>query len=355
MKPAMMSKTGEGEFLGNEMDFFSKQFSSSVRLERGRIVNVDYNGQNRKYKYSCHVKTQAGRDLQRVQMATPYYNTTNGSGHFVLPEINAHVLVGYIEGDHPVILGFIGATDDDGGYGNNRTQVSPGSHIIETSGGAGILVENSGIIEERASPLCRRRYIQNNEIIFDQCVNYFMDAGGGVIKWELKPESDKSTNALANFVLRGYQNNDWASSLFGEIRIGDSHRFLLAAGGPGDGEEEIRAQIEFDDEDNITVEGASASDEGPISTEWLADGTFIITGRNGSSIVIDPQGLITITGQAGAKIEMDTEGNVNIEGTNINISAPSLNIDGVLSCKTLNVDGIITARNGLANFWDPEK
>ena len=354
------TQTGAGRLAGGDMDMFHDLFSRARAIQRGRISTVHQSASTRRIQYAYDVELEAGgRTFERVQVASQYFNSARGSGVFTVPEPGAMCLLGWYEGNHPVIIGFLGVTDDDAGYANRRMSVTPGSTVISSPLGASIIVENAGAIIEKASPACMRKYIGTRDTIQDEALKYKMYMGGGFIQWTENEETGDTTYRIRAFVSEEWQNSDFA-----EIEMGaDASVLSIKTGYTSGGEDAIRTEIGVDPTGDLFISAGLEDDSKSTSLQLSADGNLDVLGVKDSKVNIDPDGVVTITGQSGAEIIMDASGKITVKANELEIDAPvtrftkPVTFDGMVTCNSvLSVNGMITtSQGGTGSFWEPDR
>jgi hypothetical protein len=342
------------------MSFNEAQWPNGIPIERGRIVGVNRETGTGTILYSYDVRTDSGKNLEGIQCASPYFNTERGTGIYSIPDENSLCLVGWIESDQPVIIGFIGATDDNRGFKNGRPNVrTTGSHILSTRSGARMIIENAGVIQVEVNQTCRRQYVAFRDIIKDECLNYLLYTGGGFLRWEQNIDDGSTTYAQ-----RIFANENWTESRFAEIRYDSGTGFTIQYGGSESGNDALDGRITMDEEGNFLIENGISGENDIVSIALENDGEVLITGQSGAAYRIDPDGIISMEGSSSEKISMDG-GKVLIEGTEIELKAGSITLTGAteaevidcttLNCKNISCSGIINSRGGMGSYWDPDK
>jgi hypothetical protein len=184
----------------------------SAKVCQGRIINVNL------VKWTVDVIAQFDRKRYfNIQVSTPYLHHANGEGIYVMPEVNAQVMV-CIPSDStaPFVMSFIMATetvdasaDDaplgttqhaqapanptDSSFAGGRPQAQPGDIVLRTRDNNFVILHRGGVLQVGSTPLAQRLYIPLQNLIMDVSENYEHQNSGGAIKWGIQQGPSQMT------------------------------------------------------------------------------------------------------------------------------------------------------------------
>jgi hypothetical protein len=182
-----------------------------AKVCQGRIVNINL------VKWTVDVIAQFDRKKYfNIQVASPYLHHANGEGIYVMPEINATVMV-CIPSDStaPFVMAFIMPTEtvdssaDDAPLGTTQhaqppanatdssyaagRQANPGDIWLRTRDNNFVILRRGGVLQVGSTPLAQRIYIPLNNQIMDVSENYEHQNSGGAIKWGIQEGPSQQT------------------------------------------------------------------------------------------------------------------------------------------------------------------
>jgi hypothetical protein len=200
-----------------------------AKICQGRIVNINL------LKWTVDVIAQFDRKRYfNIQVSSPYLHHASGEGIYVMPEVNATVMV-CIPSDStaPFVLGFImptetvdSSTDDaplgttqhaqapanatDSSYAAGRT-ANPGDIVMRSRDNNFVILHRGGVLQVGATPLAQRLYIPLQNLVMDISENYEHQNSGGAIKWGIQ-EGPSQTTHPTQFVqtFRVFAENQYA-------------------------------------------------------------------------------------------------------------------------------------------------
>jgi hypothetical protein len=184
----------------------------SAKICQGTIININL------VKWTVDVIAQFDRKKYfNIQVSTPYLHHANGEGIYVMPEVNAQVMV-CIPSDStpPFVMGFVMATETvnpsapdaplgttqhaapaanptDSSFQGGRPQAQPGDIVIRTRDNNFLILHRGGVLQIGSTALAQRLYIPLQNLIMDVSENYEHQNSGGAIKWGIQEGPSQTT------------------------------------------------------------------------------------------------------------------------------------------------------------------
>jgi hypothetical protein len=208
-----------------------------AKICQGRIVNINL------VKWTVDVVAQFDRKRYfNIQVSSPYLHHANGEGIYVMPEVNATVMVCMPSDDTPpFVMCFVMPTEtvdtstDDAPMGTtshaqpavNPTgasfaagrQANPGDIWLRTRDNNFVILRRGGVLQVGSTPLAQRIYIPLNNQVMDVSENYEHQNSGGAMTWGLQEGPSKQiypTQFMQTF--RVFAENQYADV---RITVGD--------------------------------------------------------------------------------------------------------------------------------------
>jgi hypothetical protein len=183
-----------------------------AKVCQGRIININL------VKWTVDVIAQFDRKKYfNIQVGSPYLHHANGEGFYVMPEVNATVMVCLpSDSTAPFVQCFIMPTetmnasaDDaplgttqhaqapanptDSSFAGGRPQAQSGDIVVRTRDNNFVILHRGGVLQIGSTPLAQRIYIPLNNLIMDVAENYEHQNSGGAILWGIQEGPSQST------------------------------------------------------------------------------------------------------------------------------------------------------------------
>lgn len=301
---------------------------SPVRIEEGRIVNVDMT------HWTADVVTKnSQRQLIDLQWASGYFHFTGGEGIYVMPEVGAMVKVCMPSDGPPFILCFVttfereqtNSPDSDGGgltslqpdtttssetprevtYRSGRPKLEQGDIMLRTRDGNTLWLHRGGVVEIGSSGVAKRYFIPLLNTIRDICENYELVSLGGELSWTVtRADENPEGSAEAAFTLasRNFAQDEFATVFLrvGHVDGSDRLKLLVAPNrinprtGVVNGEPVFEFVVNESGDLDCTVKGdATITVKGNLSETVEGDATFGFQGNLSENVSGDQSTSIT--------------------------------------------------------------
>lgn len=145
-----------------------------------------------------------------IQVGSPYMHHANGEGIYVMPEVNAQVMVCKpSDSNAAFVMAFIMANETintsapdaplgttqhaapaanptGASFAGGRPQAQPGDIVMRTRDDNFVILHRGGVLQIGATPLAQRLYIPLQNLVMDVSENYEHQNSGGAIKWGIQ-------------------------------------------------------------------------------------------------------------------------------------------------------------------------
>ena len=133
-------------------------------------------------------------DLPNVRILGNWH--VDGDEDMCIPRIGTFGLLTFVKTE----VFWLGAFPLDAASGENQRKnmevLNPGDRVIKTKYGNKFILRTGGTVEMSSADLCSLLMTPNHNLIAMKCQNWELETSGGVIKWNVDPDTD---DALAHF------------------------------------------------------------------------------------------------------------------------------------------------------------
>ena len=266
--------------------FTSRQGHDAGRIVQGKVVNYNLNN------WTVDVQGQFDRTFYKgISVGSPYLHHSNGEGMYVIPEVNATVMVAIpSDTSPPFVMCFVmtsetvdasaadapqgtsshgapAANSTDSSFAGGRPPANPGDLWFRTRDDNFIILRRGGVLQIGSTELAQRIFIPLNNQVIDISQNYEHDNAGGTIAWGIQT-GPSITQYPATFMqtLRVFANDAAA-----DIKIASGY---------------VTNPIPEPDQTGIGTAGVGAGDDGKGSNPIVYE------------VTVSPKGFNTQTGEA---------------------------------------------------------
>jgi hypothetical protein len=188
-----------------DMSLHQQQGHEAGRIVQGKVTNYNLT------KWTVDIVGQFDRTRYfNIQVSSPYLHHSNGEGMYVIPEVNATVMV-CIPSDSaaPFVICFVMAAETvdasapdapqgtsshgapaanptDSSYAGGRPPANPGDIWLRTRDNNFVVLRRGGVLQVGATQLAQRIYIPLNNQIIDISQNYEHNNAGGTVAWGIQ-------------------------------------------------------------------------------------------------------------------------------------------------------------------------
>jgi len=266
--------------------FTGRQGHDAGRIVQGKVVNYNLNN------WTIDVQGQFDRTFYKgISVGSPYLHHSNGEGMYVIPEVNATVMVAIpSDTSPPFVVCFVmapetvdasaadapqgtsshgapAANSTDASFAGGRPPANPGDLWFRTRDDNFIVLRRGGVLQIGSTELAQRIFIPLNNQVIDISQNYEHDNAGGTIAWGIQT-GPSITQYPATFMqtLRVFANDAAA-----DIKIASGY---------------VTNPIPEPDQTGIGTAGVGAGDDGKGSNPIIYE------------VTVSPKGFNTQTGEA---------------------------------------------------------
>ena len=266
--------------------FTSKQGHDAGRIVQGKVVNYNLNN------WTVDVQGQFDRTAYKgISVGSPYLHHSNGEGFYVMPEVNATVMVALpSDTSPPFVMCFVmapetidaSATDapqgtsshgtpaknsTDSSFAGGRPPANPGDIWIRTRDDNFVILRRGGVLQLGSTELAQRIFIPLNNQVIDISQNYEHNNAGGTIAWGIQT-GPSLTQYPATFMqtFRVFANDAAA-----DIKVASGY---------------VTTPIPEPDQTGMGIAGVGAGDDGKGSNPIIYE------------VTVSPKGFNTQTGEA---------------------------------------------------------
>jgi len=239
---------------------FSK--SKFGTLETARVTNVYYDDKQ-EATFGIDIVTFSGRIYKNVTYLCPFVK--GASGIYQVPEKDSMCLVGYINDEVPIVLGFFTPRNrETHDYRYDREALMEGDICLKTKQygttlEAKIVIYKSGKIYLESTPACNIHLDPITHTILTNALNLIIVTSGGLLRWEKNADNDTTDFSMDIYSKKAKKGD------FTKISIGNKGNVV---------------KININDKCNLHIDpegNISLNTKGNINVN--ADGDIKMTGR----------------------------------------------------------------------------
>lgn len=295
---------------------------SPVRIEFGRIINVDYD--RRTVDFRSEFSERFSYD---IPWGYPFFDQIGGSGITFIPEPGQTCFCLFPSDSKikPIILCFLGA-HEEGSYLCGQQKGNPGDILINGRDGNFLAVKRGGIIQIGAKPICQTLYFPIRNIIRHISENHEILTVAGELNFEVlrtEDSSDGKSKCIFDVSVREFAEDDKDLIKLSMGALDNNNTFILESRDKSGGNIKVSLTMNKSGEVNWTIEGKlviSSKNEVKISSgtdiSIKAKSNLELISESGSFKLDGPSGKIHTTGQ----LDIAADASLSIKSPNITIN-----------------------------------